>query len=84
MPAFVKDAMDVDGILHQFIHDAVGVHSDFPYIFFADFRYLPAEAGCCQQNLHFVGDVLNDALGVALGIVSDVLVDESKVFARRL
>ncbi|ODB99750.1 hypothetical protein A3197_12615 [Candidatus Thiodiazotropha endoloripes] len=76
MPAFMKDAMDVDGVLHQFIHDAVGVHSDFPYIFFADFRYLFAKAGRCQQHFHFVGDVLYDAGSVALGVVSDVLVNQ--------
>ena len=79
--AFVNDAVDVEGFADHLVHDAVGVHPDFAHAGLADLRDNAAQARQGQKRFHLVGDVLNDASGVALRVVGDVLVNQTQVFA---
>ncbi len=81
MSSLVDDTVNEDGVGGYFVHDAVGIHADLAHVFFTDFRHDSAEARQVGQRCHFVGNVLNHALGVAFGIVRDVLMDQPQVFA---
>lgn len=67
--------MYIEGVADEFVHDAVGVHTDFPHLIFSDFRHHPTYVRQGEQCTHLVGNVLNDAGGVVLGVVSDVLMN---------
>lgn len=38
MPSFMDDAVNGEGVAHDFIHDAIGIHADLAHVLFADFR----------------------------------------------
>ena len=81
MSSLVNDAVYINCIVHEFIHDSIGVHAKFSDIFFTDFLHYFTEAWQLQENFNLIGDVLDNACGIVLRIMGNVLMNQSQVLA---
>lgn len=75
--ALVDDAVHVEGVADDLVHDAPGVEADLAHVGLADLGNHAAHARCGGQDLHPLHDVVDDAGGVLLGVVGDVLVNQA-------
>lgn len=64
MSAFMNDAMHMNGIANQLIHDAIRIHADLAHVLFANLRHHATDARQVGERFDFIADVLNDSGGI--------------------
>lgn len=64
MSAFMNDAVNVNLIADQLIHDAIRIHADLAHVLFADLGQHATDAWQIGERFNFIADVLNNARGI--------------------
>ena len=55
------------------------VYVDLANSFFANFGHYSAKARCSEQDLHLFSNILYHAAGVALGILCNMLINQTQI-----
>jgi hypothetical protein len=63
--AFMNDAVNVHIVANNFVHDPVGIHANFPYIFVTDFWHGAAKTRQVNECLCFFGNIQSNPGSVA-------------------